>query len=93
MTSPALVESIVASVREFTKGAPQSDDITVMVIRYLGAGVVTCRALAAVLWLVLGVAVWNGFFDLYVSRGAREYGQLRVGARARTRARTGHEAR
>jgi hypothetical protein len=32
----------------------------------------------AVLWLVLGVAVWNGFFDLYVSRGAREYGQLRV---------------
>ena len=33
---------------------------------------------AAVLWLVLGVAIWNGFFDLYVSRGAREYGQLRV---------------
>ena len=32
----------------------------------------------AVLWLVLGVAIWNGFFDLYVSRGAREYGQLRV---------------
>lgn len=32
----------------------------------------------AVLWLVVGVAVWNGFFDLYVSRGAREYGQLRV---------------
>lgn len=37
----------------------------------------TVRAVA-VLWLVLGVAVWNGFFDLYVSRGAREYGQLRV---------------
>lgn len=34
--------------------------------------------LVAVLWLALGVAVWNGFFDLYVSRGAREYGQLRV---------------
>lgn len=32
----------------------------------------------AVLWLVLGVAVWNGFFDLYVSRGAREYLQLRA---------------
>jgi hypothetical protein len=32
----------------------------------------------AALWLVLGVVVWNGFFDLYVSRGAREYGQLRV---------------
>jgi len=29
---------------------------------------------------VLGIAIWNGFFDLYVSRGAREYGQLRVEA-------------
>lgn len=34
----------------------------------------------AILWLVLGVAIWNGFYDLYVSRGAREYGQLRVEA-------------
>lgn len=25
--------------------------------------------------MIIGVAVWNGFFDLYVSRGAREYGQ------------------
>ena len=32
------------------------------------------RALVA-LWFVVGVAVWNGIFDLYVSRGAREYGQ------------------
>jgi len=40
---------------------------------------VTLR-IAAVLWLLLGVAVWNGFYDLYVSRGAREYGQLRVEA-------------
>ena len=24
-------------------------------------------------WLVLGIALWNGVFDLYVSRGAREY--------------------
>jgi serine phosphatase RsbU (regulator of sigma subunit) len=32
-----LVERIIAAVRAFTKGAPQSDDITVMVIRYLGA--------------------------------------------------------
>lgn len=32
------------------------------------------RALAG-LWLIIGVVVWNGFFDLYVSRGAREYGQ------------------
>jgi hypothetical protein len=29
-----------------------------------------------VLWLVLGGAIWNGIFDLYVSRGAREYLQL-----------------
>ena len=36
--------------------------------------------LAAAFWLLLGVAVWNGFYDLYVSRGAREYGQLRVEA-------------
>lgn len=39
----------------------------------------TARAgtvLWAGLWLVLGIAVWNGFFDLYISRGAREYLQL-----------------
>jgi hypothetical protein len=34
--------------------------------------------IVALLWLALGVAIWNGFFDLYVSRGAREYNQLRV---------------
>lgn len=33
------------------------------------------RLTLAALWLVAGVAVWNGVFDLYVSRGAREYGQ------------------
>ena len=33
------------------------------------------RVLAS-LWLGVGGAVWLGFFDLYVSRGAREYGQL-----------------
>jgi serine phosphatase RsbU (regulator of sigma subunit) len=38
LPSHAFVERIIASVREFTKGAAQSDDITVMVIRYLGAG-------------------------------------------------------
>ena len=32
----ALVEHIISAVRAFTKGAAQSDDITVMVIRYLG---------------------------------------------------------
>ena len=30
------------------------------------------------LWIVIGVAVWNGFFDLYVSRGAREYLHLQA---------------
>ena len=29
--------------------------------------------LIAGFWLVLGIALWNGIFDLYVSRGAREY--------------------
>jgi hypothetical protein len=33
---------------------------------------VTPRVLA-VLWLALGVAIWNGFNDIYVSRGAHEY--------------------
>jgi sigma-B regulation protein RsbU (phosphoserine phosphatase) len=31
-----LIERLVAAVREFTRGAAQSDDITAMVIRYLG---------------------------------------------------------
>jgi hypothetical protein len=32
----------------------------------------------AALWLVLGLAIWNAFFDLYVSRGAREYLQKQL---------------
>jgi hypothetical protein len=32
---------------------------------------VSRRALAA-LWVVIGVVIFNAFFDLYVSRGARE---------------------
>ncbi len=36
LSAQAIVDRIVAAVREFTRGAPQSDDITVMVIRYLG---------------------------------------------------------
>jgi hypothetical protein len=32
------------------------------------------------LWLLVGAAVWNGFFDLYVSRGAREYLQKQAEA-------------
>jgi len=31
------------------------------------------RRALAVLWLVLGIAVWSGFYDIYVSRGAHEY--------------------
>jgi hypothetical protein len=38
------------------------------------------RRAIAILWLVIGVALWNGIFDLYVSRGAREYLQLRAEA-------------
>jgi hypothetical protein len=34
--------------------------------------------IVAILWLVLVVALWNGIFDLYVSRGAREYLQLQA---------------
>jgi hypothetical protein len=37
------------------------------------------RVLAG-LWLVAGVIVWNGFLDMYVSRGAREYGQKKAEA-------------
>ena len=39
VSAAALVEHIIAAVRGFTRGAAQSDDITVMVIRYLGASV------------------------------------------------------
>jgi sigma-B regulation protein RsbU (phosphoserine phosphatase) len=31
---PGLVETLIAAVRRFTMGAPQSDDITAMVVRY-----------------------------------------------------------
>ena len=36
------------------------------------------RRLMAVLWLLVGLALFNAFFDLYVSRGAREYLQKRA---------------
>ena len=36
------------------------------------------RRTIAILWLVVGIALWNGIFDLYVSRGAREYLQLQA---------------
>jgi len=38
LPAQAFVDRIVTAVRAFTKGAAQSDDITVMVIRYLGTG-------------------------------------------------------
>jgi hypothetical protein len=34
------------------------------------------RGIIALIWLAIAGAVWSGFFDLYVSRGAREYLQL-----------------
>jgi hypothetical protein len=36
------------------------------------------RTTLAALWLAVGVAVWNGFFDVYVSRGAHEYLQAQA---------------
>ena len=30
------------------------------------------------LWLLMGVAIWNGFNDVYVSRGSHEYKQMRL---------------
>jgi hypothetical protein len=33
---------------------------------------VTRRAIVLI-WLFIGVAVWCGFYELYLSRGAREY--------------------
>jgi hypothetical protein len=38
---------------------------------------VRARALAG-LWLVVGVVVWNAFFDLYVARGAQQYLQAKA---------------
>jgi len=35
-TTHAMVEALVARVKEFTRGAPQSDDLTALVIRYRG---------------------------------------------------------
>jgi hypothetical protein len=40
---------------------------------------VRTRVLAG-LWLLAGIAIWNGFVDIYVSRGAREYGQKQAEA-------------
>jgi serine phosphatase RsbU (regulator of sigma subunit) len=34
----AFVDRLVSAVREFTRGAPQSDDITAMVVRFIGSG-------------------------------------------------------
>jgi hypothetical protein len=36
------------------------------------------RRVLAGLWLVIGLVIFNAFFDLYVSRGAREYLQKRA---------------
>jgi hypothetical protein len=36
------------------------------------------RAVLAAIWIIVGAAIWNGFFDLYISRGEREYLQKRA---------------
>ena len=36
------------------------------------------KRILVLLWTIVGAVVWLGFFDLYVSRGAREYGQLQA---------------
>jgi hypothetical protein len=33
----------------------------------------TARRLLVLLWVVLAVAIWNGVFDLLVTRGVKEY--------------------
>lgn len=33
----------------------------------------TARALAVALWVVLSIALWNGVFDILVTRGVKEY--------------------
>jgi len=38
---------------------------------------VRVRALAG-LWLVVGVVLWNAFFDLYIARGAQQYLQAKA---------------
>ena len=40
----------------------------------------TRHAAAAAIWVAVAATVWMGFFELYVSRGAREYLQLKAEA-------------
>jgi hypothetical protein len=38
---------------------------------------VRLRALAA-LWILIGIVIWNAFFDLYIARGAQQYLQAKA---------------
>lgn len=38
------------------------------------------RVVLIALWCVLGLSLWNALLDLYVSRGAREFLQLKAEA-------------
>ena len=40
----------------------------------------TRHAAGAAIWLAVAATVWMGFFELYISRGAREYLQLKAEA-------------
>ena len=35
------------------------------------------RALAG-LWVLVGIVIWNAFFDLYIARGAQQYLQAKA---------------
>jgi len=38
---------------------------------------VRLRALAG-LWILVGLVIWNAFFDLYIARGAQQYLQAKA---------------
>ena len=68
-----LLEALFADVRDFTRGAPQSDDITahgpeVPVIR-LVEPLRRRQRVAAGVWIVPRGRVWNGIFEMMVVRG------------------------
>ena len=70
-----LLEALFADVREFAKGAAQSDDITAMVLRYgwhdRGRRTRRERDRRLASGSSLAVVVWNGVYDMLLARGAQ----------------------
>ena len=68
-----LLDAIFASVREFSVGAVQSDDVTALVFRYDGRTepCATGASWPPLLWFVLAFLVWNVRFD-YGVRSPRQ---------------------